>query len=307
MKDINTTKILQYISSSNCTVKQFPVSVCFTSVIYIECSCGNTFNRSPKQINRYKNTKKPLNCGCLYKKWTNEKIDDNIKTRTIIRKSNCNIKGFQPSTSHVIWECKVCLLQWNSRVDSVIKKKSGCPHCVGNFPYTVDSLNLKLKSLQRTDLIVKTLYVGDIDNSRTADFKCIKCEDVWNANIHNVIKFRYGCPKCNNNIGTFVNVDGITFHSKLEYYFWLTYNQYHIKHAIVRQQKYLPTRRLTCDFYLPELQTWVEITGGVLLRRPSYAKTLQEKRNIITQKNETFVQLQSFAEINKFIKSIFLD
>jgi hypothetical protein len=197
---------------------------------------------------------------------------------------------------------------WRSRIDSVINKASGCPHCAGNIPYTTDTLNGKLLSRNRTDLVAVEIYNGSFKNKirqqRHALFVCVHCNNNWTADIHNVIKFGYGCPQCNDNIGSRVEVDGLKFHSKLEYYFWYQYHEKQKPYVILRQQKYLPSRRFTCDYYIPEKRMWIEITSRSLLKRKKYSCTLEEKRIIILQKNEIFVTLTTFTEINKFIEHL---
>ena len=308
MRPVNINIINQYVEECGCSLVGVPRSLTFHTAINVKCNCGSEFEITPKQIHGYKHRKSILNCGCIDKKWTNDNIDRTIAGRYIERLTNCNITGFQPSASHVGWKCKKCNHEWWSRVDSVINKKSGCPRCAGNIAYSAETLNAKLLEQGRTDLAAIEIHGGSLKGKTiirpTATFECRECGNKWVANFHNVIKFRYGCPPCNDNIGTRVDINGMKFHSKLEYYFWKQYEESNKPYVLLRQQKYLPSRRLTCDYYIPEKRLWVEITGGVLLNSKRYRDTIEEKRTIILQKNENFITLVTFADINNFINEL---
>ena len=241
------------------------------------------------------------------KKWNNETIDKAVKGRRFKRISDCSHIQI-PSITPITWRCDECENEWKARVDNVVHKNSGCPVCAGNIPYTVETLNQRLFHDGRNDLHVKELINGSRRNGksiqRSGIFVCAKCNNEWKADIHNVVKFHYGCPSCNDNIGTRVKVDGLSFHSKLEYYFWKQYNNKELKFVLLRQQRYLPSRRLSCDFYIPEKRLWVEISGGAMLIQDKYQKTINEKQRIVENKKEQFVVLSTFAEIDRFITTL---
>lgn len=308
MKRVNVAAIKDFLEQCGCRFTSISEPINSQSVVTLVCTCGTSFTQSLKQIAGYKTRKSSISCGCTDKRWTNDSIDAALSGRGITRETNCNIRGFQPSVTKITWKCDTCGDEWNSRVDSVINKKSGCPSCAGNKAYTVDSLNKKLHNQGRDDLEVLELYAGSlkdfIKKSRYGLFLCTKCGDRWKADIHNILKFGYGCPLCNDNIGSRLVVDGETFHSKLEFYFWKRYHELNKQYRIMRQERYSPNRRLTCDFYIPQLQLWVEVTGQYLLKNTKYASTIAEKRSIIENKGHTFVTLSTFTEINKFLDQL---
>lgn len=238
------------------------------------------------------------------KKWDNEKIDEKLVERPIQRITDCN-NVVQPSTTPIEWKCKKCGNMWFARVDNIINKNSGCPSCAKNKPYTIQTLNEKLKLNGRNDICAIEIKNGKKRVQRLGYFECTICKNKWWANIHNVIKFNYGCPKCNENVATKIVIDGNTFHSKLEYYFWKQLNVYKNSLRVIRQQHYLPSRKLTCDFYFPDKQIWVEISGKFLLTKEKYKQTINEKQKIVQDKNEKFVLLTSFTEIDDFILTTF--
>lgn len=309
MRRVDIKSLDQYLTHHGCSLGALdPTKLHFDTTLAIVCRCGNTFDLSVKKLGGYKRRGSSPSCGCVSKKWTNDSIDRAVSNRNLQRLTDCNVKGFQPSVSPIEWECDACNYNWWARVDSVINKQSGCPRCAGNAPYTVQSFNDKLIAKHRHDLIVEEIYAGSfkkkVRGHKYGLFLCRKCGNEWKTLIHSVIKFNVGCPKCNDNIGTRMEVDGIKFHSKLEYYFWKKYYEEQKPYELLRQHRYLPDRRLTCDYYIPELRVWIEITGGVLLTRRKYCSTLEEKRCIIVQRNEQFVALETIADINNFITSL---
>ena len=238
------------------------------------------------------------------RKWTNDTIDLALSGRPVSRNQDVTYVN-QPSVTPIQWICSTCNHVWHARVDNVIGKQSGCPKCAGNVAYTVDSLNNKLLTDNRLDLKVLSIINGSIDYNRCGQFRCTTCNNKWIANIHNVIKFRYGCPHCNGNLSKrVVDADGNRFHSKLEHYFWVQYCSSGISYKVLRQQKYTTGRRLTCDFFIPEISTWVEVSGSMMLKRPDYLATIDEKRAIVDGYKHQFIVLSSIPEINQFITTL---
>lgn len=242
------------------------------------------------------------------KKWTNQRIDEAVASRSIKRLTDCLMVP-QPSTTPIKWKCTVCEFEWFARVDNIIGKQSGCPHCAGNIMHTTNSFNEKLSSQNRTDIVCLEIHRQAVGSNqhpyRYGTFQCNKCNNIWKANIHNIVKFRYVCPKCNDNLSIrVVDDEGNSFHSKLEFYFWKEIKLKRPKTQVLRQQKYASGRRLTCDYVLPDLNTWVEISGRMMLQRSDYKSSLNHKRKIVEDRGHTFVVLSDTTEINKFIITI---
>ena len=308
MKRVRTDIIENFVHGNKCEVIDYEFPLVFESQVHLKCTCGNLFSKSIKQINQLRWREAKISCGCIDKKWTNANIDQALKTRNIQRLTNCDVKGFQPSVSLVTWKCTQCSLEWSSRADSIINKKTGCPQCAGNFAYTIETLNNKLALQGRTDLLAKDIINGFQNKTKKKNrhgvFECTTCKANWIADIHNVLKFGYGCPTCNNNVGTKIVFEDEVFHSKLEFYFWKQFKDRAKKYTLVRQQRYTSNRRLTCDYYIPELQLWIEVTGSYLMKTKKYASTIEEKRRIVEERNERFVALSSFVEINNFLETL---
>lgn len=276
-----------------------------TTKINIKCSCGVEFVSSTKQLYHLMYRKIcTLSCGCKLKKWSNEAIKSNLITnnRTIQLVTDCDITGLSPSITKIEWLCNICNNHWFASVDPVINKKSGCPHCSGTFPYTLESLNEKLITNERYDLTAIELYKGSAKSGKKALFECTKCNKTWSALINNVIHQGYGCPPCNDNMGSRVEYNGIKFHSKLEYYFWKQYEHSGLQYIADRQKRYCTTRRFTCDFYFPELEYWVEICGKGMMMREKYRINIEAKKKIVKEKNQNLIILEDKPQINHFIQ-----
>jgi hypothetical protein len=265
------------------------------TLLRLQCKCGEQFSRSWKNVQTQIRKYGVCNCKtCSLKKWTNETIDDHLSHRSINRIQDVsNIS--QPSITPIEFSCECCNYTWKATLDNVIHKQSGCPQCAGNLPYTVSSLQTRLNN--RTDLSVKNITT---QRYKYGTFNCTQCGKDWNAIIHNVIKFNYGCPFCNANMSIPVTTpDGVKFHSKLEYYFWQEYYKHNVQHQLLLQQRYSKNRRLTCDFVIPTLYIWIEISGQQMLSHNSYVKTLHEKHTILAKEkpNCSLVVLSSHCDI----------
>lgn len=241
----------------------------------------------------------------MAKKWTNERIDTWLADN---QKSFCRVTNFelvtQPSTALTTWKCSIDGHEWQARVDNIVGKGSGCPKCSGNIELTTDVINERIAT--RSEATCLEIYAGTYLNSRRGLFQCNKCNDTWDANIHNVIKFGYGCPVCNANIGSpCKSEDGIKFHSKLERTFWETvYPLVSAGLVVEKQVRYTPTRRFTADFYIPTISTYVEISGTALLKRQYYTDTMDQKKSIAVEQHREHVVLTSIPQINEFVKRL---
>ena len=241
----------------------------------------------------------------MAKKWTNATIDQWIAANNKRFHRVTDVTHVrQPSTTPITWQCDEDGQEWAARVDNVVGKGSGCPKCSGNEMLSVSVVSERI--LLRSNAVCEQIFEGSYLHSRRGTFRCLSCNDTWEALIHNVLKFGYGCPICNSNIGTpCASIDGAKFHSKLERTFWeLVQPLVTSGLQIDRQVKYLPTRRLTADFYIPTIDTIVEISGTALLKRDRYRTTMIEKRAIAATLGKRHVTLTSIPEINNFITTL---
>lgn len=308
-KPVDNTKFERLVATSRCTIVEYREPRSQHSRVVMKCFCGCEFTNTRHNIKtallRPARTIGEFSCGCADKKWSNAKLDELLGPRQIQRLTNCDVPGLQPSVMKLDWRCLKCNHEWRVAVDSIANKNVGCPRCAGNTAYTPESLQQRLAEKGRTDLTVLGITPGHTKRSAYGQFQCVACKGVWSADLHNVLKFRYGCPPCNDNISSRVYTSGGTFHSKLEHYFWEQYFRVvGNRDGLRRQVRYSDTRRFTCDFVLPDDKTWVEIAGKRMLSLSKYTQTIATKRQICEDKNRTFVLLTSFTEINNFLQPL---
>lgn len=240
-------------------------------------------------------------------KWTREKIEQYLLDHQCLFVLVEQILPAQPSVMKMQWQCSTDLTHvWSATFDSIKTMNSGCPHCAGNIRMTLEQLNERVAKLNTGTVAISIEQSRRIRTcTKFAKFNCIKCNHIWDANIHNVLRYSYGCPICNANISV-PNYDeeGNYFHSKLERYCWEKFKQQCPGLNIIRQYKYLPTRRLSADFYIPSSSTIVEVSGSLLLSHTKYSSTIEEKRAIAASQNKSFILLTNIAEINHYVKSL---
>ncbi|UVD36523.1 hypothetical protein RCXUPER_105 [Rhodobacter phage RcXuper] len=80
--------------------------------------------------------------------------------------------------------------EWNTRLTHVLHKGTGCPHCAGNAPITVEEINARLAE---RGFELAGPYVGTIMN-RTP----LRCAEghVWETRLNDVLNKGKGCPTC---------------------------------------------------------------------------------------------------------------
>lgn len=242
-----------------------------------------------------------------FPKWTREKIEQYLLDHQCLFVLVEQILPAQPSVMKMQWQCSTDLTHvWSATFDSIKTMNSGCPHCAGNIRMTLEQLNERVAKLNTGTVAISIEpQKRGKGKQRYARFSCLKCNHIWNANIHNVLRYSYGCPICNANISIpNYDAEGNFFHSKLERYCWEQFKQKCSSLHIIRQYKYLPTRRLSADFYIPSSSTIVEVSGSLLLSHKKYSSTIEEKRTIATSQGKTFVVLTNITEINHYIKSL---
>lgn len=315
-KRIDNATFEELVVNSNCEVISYEEPISQISQVQLKCFCGRVFSKPRRSVRAILNrtnraTYSGLNCGCSDKKWTNAKIDELVTPKQIQRLTNCDVPGLQPSVTKLDWKCLKCEYEWKVAVDSLANKDVGCPQCAGNLTYTVTTLQQKLIDKQRTDLLVLDILPGNNGTQGRkkcqvhGKFKCVNCQNVWTADIHNVIKFGYGCPTCNDNISTRVYTADGMFRSKLEYYFWESFQRIIGDVSVVqRQVRYVKARRFTCDYVIPTRNLWIEISGKRLLARSVYYETIQLKRKMCEERGQTFVMLTSIPEIHEFLYNL---
>lgn len=276
-------------------------------IVTIKCRCGGVFKDTIRHLKNLRSNVKDggnkLGCDVCKNIWTNNRIDIMLITRNNKYKRVTDISAISsPSTTKIDWQCEECNYIWSASVDQIYQSNSSCPQCAGSVPYNIETLQNKL-DIKNNNIKVVDLYDGNKDSGRKGRFQCDKGHE-WIANIHNVIKFNYGCPYCNYNFGCpSTSSDGNKFHSKLEMF---AYNQFKkCDNNFIMQHRYSCHRKHTCDFYFPDSKKWIEICGERMLTIKKYADTIEYKKNLVENVfGETFVLLKNHSQIIKFSEEL---
>ncbi|RWZ87256.1 MAG: hypothetical protein EO766_12080 [Hydrotalea sp. AMD] len=169
---------------------------------------------------------------------------------------------------------------------------SGCPQCgqfnsARNTRCNNDEFDKKLLSSNRG-----VIRVGDYIQSHTPILvKCSICNHEWKAKPTKLLgTHATGCPQCRRGVfGTFVEYDGIKFHSILEKDCYIIMTEYcQLTNQQMELQKKYPQSNTnhTCDFYLPKLKLWIEVSG---IKTEKYKSRMQQKINWVNELKENFL------------------
>jgi Zn finger protein HypA/HybF involved in hydrogenase expression len=179
-----------------------------------------------------------------------------------------------------------------------ISARQGCPTCAFNTLLTNEQFDTKLKKAQRG--IVR---VGNYCGSHVPiTVKCEYCLYSWKAKptkLHG--KRATGCPKCRSKFGTPTTVNGITFRSILESACYTVVQEACKNNGLsFEHQKRYPqsTTNHTCDFYIPEVQLWIEVSG---IKTEVYKSRLQKKISWVKELNENFLFVQTPDQLRKIL------
>lgn len=113
--------------------------------------------------------------------------------KEIIAKLPCGIKILEkPITirQHYLFLCNECKHEWRTRLDHVLEGH-GCPMCNHrSTKYSSEEVNEKIKSL---NLILNGEYV---ENQTKVEFRCLKCDLVFEQRPLSIFLNNVGCPAC---------------------------------------------------------------------------------------------------------------
>jgi hypothetical protein len=134
------------------------------------------------------------NMGCKlcdpkrHNKVTNERLDEFLKDKNIIRLGNC-----EEAANHKPIDFK-CLLDnyiWITTPHNILSGK-GCPKCAGNLPLSNQEIDEKLSNRPIKRLGDYTSILAPIDWQCTLE----ECAYIWKTDSNSVINKETGCPKC---------------------------------------------------------------------------------------------------------------
>lgn len=109
-----------------------------------------------------------------------------------------HIKGVK---SHIPITCNECGYQWNPCIDAHINRRTGCPECAGNAPWTYDRFIKSAVNIHgdkfNYSCVTPEMIIG---KDSAVSIICNECGYQWNVTIHNHITGQRGCPSCSGHI-----------------------------------------------------------------------------------------------------------
>lgn len=120
---------------------------------------------------------------------TNEYIDNFLLqyNKQIQRIDNC-----VTSNVKIKWKCLIdtCCYEWQTTPAKIIHRGDSCPQCSHRLPLSNQVIDNRLK-----DKLIKRL--GDFINVTTPTlFRCLNCQNEWEAEPRRIIHQNCGCPEC---------------------------------------------------------------------------------------------------------------
>lgn len=161
-----------------------------TPIQWACCVCDHTWTASPNGV-----ITKQSGCSvCSFAAAGNNKsskqqdrVDNMLKERNITM-----VQSFKRVVDKYDFICGVCNHRWNTAMNNLLNSNTGCPNCVGLAKLTNAGIDERLLKDNRP-----VNRVGDYINATTKiQWKCHKCDGVWDAIPDNVLNAKSGCGIC---------------------------------------------------------------------------------------------------------------
>lgn len=116
-------------------------------------------------------------------------VDQKLIDRNIIR-----LENIINNKTAINFQCSVCNHIWNTSVDSVLNRNTGCPNC-----------NKTLLSNKDVDILLENKNIKRIDNYVNGHtkimFQCLieNCNYYWTTSPAHILYDGTGCPNCSSN------------------------------------------------------------------------------------------------------------
>jgi hypothetical protein len=173
---------------------------------------------------------------------------------------------------------------WKAKINNRNNNKSNCPYCSGNkvcIDNCLATINPKLASEWHPTLNGKlTPYDVTANSGQSVWWICYRGH-IWISTVANRNHSGNGCPKCN-----MVELkNGLFFDSLAEAYIYLKLKRKFLK---IQQDVEYGLKNFRCDFYLPEINTYIEVTtyhksmtGSIRSLWNKYYKKIKEKQRFV--------------------------
>jgi formylmethanofuran dehydrogenase subunit E len=111
--------------------------------------------------------------------------------------TNVHIQG---QKSKVPVKCNDCDYRWDVTIADHINRKTGCPDCAGNLPWTLERFLSKAKEIRGDKYNYSGVNNRHIHGGKSkVPVKCNDCGYQWDVSINGHINGKSGCPDCSGN------------------------------------------------------------------------------------------------------------
>ncbi len=251
-------------------------------------NCSHIWNSRPHTVIIRK-------CGCPAcnkpARVTNEILDSRLPS-TIIRCED--IKGNQ---IRIQFKCVICDHVWKTTPNRITGKgATGCAQCSQRLPLSNEIIDKRLKAKN-----IPFQRIGAYVNFCTKiTWRCEKNHE-WEATPSNIFVCLTGCPYCYSEAGGRgrpITINGLYFRSQLEYGMYQILLDHFNEDEIEHEKRYSKDTRHTCDFYVPKLKLWIEVSN---YSDAQYMKNINRKRGWIENRHESFVFIQSQSKLKDLL------
>lgn len=153
------------------------------------------------------------------------------------------------------WKCYICGYEWNGKINRTKGKHSitcfNCRCLATKMPHLIKEWDSG-KNYPLTPHDVLT------NSHKKAWWKCYKCGHQWKVAVYNRT-IGHGCPMCRK----IIMKDGTVLDSLTEAVVYMEYKKKKLNFECHKRYKGIKKygRGLICDFYFPEENKYVEVTG----------------------------------------------
>lgn len=250
------------------------------SVWLCQCACGNFVKKNrPTLLSKHKGI---MSCGCISIKWWQkhtEIIGKRFGKLTVIRDSGERYRSTRQRLYECLCDCgntvKKVRNYFSDNANAV--KSCGCARPNGRTRFSNLS-GRRFGLLTVTDkYVIKEDFYGGSRKHTTIHWECI-CDcgkRLLVSRGHLIIRGRISCGCAGK-----ILLDGFFFASKIEAIFYLRLKN---KGTKFEYQKRYGDTGSRCDFYLPESNTYVEVTsfdGTNFKQWKSYHQKIQYKKHL---------------------------
>lgn len=206
------------------------------------------------------------------------------------------------SAKRVWWKCEKGH-EWKTSVGIKTAQKTGCPYC--NNSKLSHENNLAVKNPEIALLWHPTKNGNVTPNmvtSKTHDVYWWQCKKghEWKTRVGHLVSGVSSCPKCNR-----IRLkDGTDFLSLVEAFWYLTFKKFGFN--IKCEEKYPGAKRSKYDFYFPDFNLYVEVTGyGKEWKYwERYKSNINKKKDYVEKILRANFQFVSYALKQKDLKLV---